>query len=165
MHLLRPTHQTGQGSRAEGGAARKGRGGESRLRAVLSDLCAHLRGPERSRQPSGQDGQERSRLSSPRGSRDPSLDHLSAPVEIMQPSKNPWADIPKINHDLLAPLENTPWTYFLLVGGLSVVVTTGAGAWIYQIETGIGQTNLHPPIFWAAYIASFVYWIGVSHSG
>jgi Ni/Fe-hydrogenase subunit HybB-like protein len=83
----------------------------------------------------------------------------------MEPSQNPWADIPKINHDLLAPLQNTPWTYFLLVGGLSVVVATGAGAWIYQIETGIGQTNLHPPIFWAAYIASFVYWIGVSHSG
>ena len=41
----------------------------------------------------------------------------------------------------------------------------GAGAWIYQIETGIGQTNLHPPIFWTSYIASFVYWIGVSHSG
>ena len=57
----------------------------------------------------------------------------------MEPSQNPWADIPKINHDLLAPLQNTPWTYFLLVGGLSVVVATGAGAWIYQTETGIGQ--------------------------
>ena len=32
-------------------------------------------------------------------------------------------------------------------------------------QVGIGQTNLHPPIFWSAYIASFVYWIGVSHSG
>ena len=32
-------------------------------------------------------------------------------------------------------------------------------------KTGIGRTNLHPPIFWSAYIASFVYWIGVSHSG
>ena len=48
---------------------------------------------------------------------------------------------------------------------LAAIVSAGAGAWIYQIETGIGQTNLHPPIFWSAYIASFVYWIGVSHSG
>jgi Ni/Fe-hydrogenase subunit HybB-like protein len=48
---------------------------------------------------------------------------------------------------------------------LGSIVAAGAGAWIYQIETGIGQTNLHPPIFWSAYIASFVYWIGVSHSG
>src|SRR5438105_4092237 len=33
------------------------------------------------------------------------------------------------------------------------------------MEAGRGQTSLHPPIFWGAYIASFVYWIGVSHSG
>ena len=76
-----------------------------------------------------------------------------------------WDDMPAINRDLLAPLEGVSPGYVLLVLALGSLVAAGAGAWVYQVEIGIGQTNLHPPIFWSAYIASFVYWIGVSHSG
>lgn len=76
-----------------------------------------------------------------------------------------WNDMPVINRDLLAPMQGASPAYLLLVVVLASIVAVGAGAWVYQIETGIGQTNLHPPIFWSAYIASFVYWIGVSHSG
>ncbi len=83
----------------------------------------------------------------------------------MNVARDAWHDMPKINRDLLAPLSTTGRGYLLLVCLLGTVVAAGAGAWMYQIETGIGQTNLHPPIFWSAYIASFVYWIGVSHSG
>ena len=83
----------------------------------------------------------------------------------MAANPNSWEQLPKINRELLAPMQGTTWQYVALVGGLASLVAAGAGAWIYQIETGIGQTNLHPPVFWAAYIASFVYWIGVSHSG
>lgn len=83
----------------------------------------------------------------------------------MESERAVWDQMPKINRDLLAPLQTTTWPYFLLVGSLGVIVAVGAGAWSYQIETGIGQTNLHKPVFWASYIASFVYWIGVSHSG
>jgi Ni/Fe-hydrogenase subunit HybB-like protein len=84
---------------------------------------------------------------------------------MMDQKKMGWEEMSKINRDLLAPLQGTGWPYFVLVGMLACVVTAGAGAWLYQVETGIGQTNLHPPIFWASYIASFVFWIGVSHSG
>jgi Ni/Fe-hydrogenase subunit HybB-like protein len=70
-----------------------------------------------------------------------------------------------INRELLAPLQTTTWPYYALIGLLAAMVAIAAGAWSYQIQTGIGQTNLHHPIFWAAYIASFVFWIGVSHSG
>lgn len=83
----------------------------------------------------------------------------------MATGKAAWNDMPVINRDLLAPLQNTSPGYFLLVACLAALVAAGAGAWYYQIETGIGQTNMHPPVFWGAYIASFVYWIGVSHSG
>ncbi len=76
-----------------------------------------------------------------------------------------WDDMPAINRDLLAPMEGVSPGYVLLVLVLGSLVAAGAGAWVYQVEVGIGQTNLHPPIFWSAYIASFVYWIGVSHSG
>jgi molybdopterin-containing oxidoreductase family membrane subunit len=83
----------------------------------------------------------------------------------MDQAENRWAEIPKINRDLLAPLQTVPRSYFFLVALLACVVAAGGGAWLYQIQTGLGQTHLHPPIFWAVYIASFVYWIGVSHSG
>jgi Ni/Fe-hydrogenase subunit HybB-like protein len=76
-----------------------------------------------------------------------------------------WNEMPAINRDLLAPLQGAGLGYLLLVVLLAAMVAAGAGAWFYQIETGIGRTNMHPPIFWGAYIASFVYWIGVSHSG
>ncbi len=76
-----------------------------------------------------------------------------------------WADMPTINRDLLAPLHGVSAGYLSLVFVLTAIAAAGAGAWVYQIQTGIGQTNLHPPVFWGAYIASFVYWIGVSHSG
>jgi Ni/Fe-hydrogenase subunit HybB-like protein len=79
--------------------------------------------------------------------------------------KKRWDQIPQINHDLLAPLQQTGRGYWLLVGLLVLGTLAGAGAWIYQVETGIGQTNLHKPIFWGIYIGSFLYWIGVSHSG
>jgi molybdopterin-containing oxidoreductase family membrane subunit len=76
-----------------------------------------------------------------------------------------WQEMPTINRDLLAPLEGASRGYVTLVAALVAVVAFGAGAWIYQIETGIGRTNMHPPVFWSSYIASFVFWIGVSHSG
>ncbi|MGH7229951.1 MAG: NrfD/PsrC family molybdoenzyme membrane anchor subunit [Nitrospiraceae bacterium] len=82
-----------------------------------------------------------------------------------EPTPKGWEQMPKINRDLLAPILTTHWTYFIVVGILACLVAAGAGAWTYQFETGIGQTNMHPPIFWALYIASFIFWIGVSHSG
>jgi len=83
----------------------------------------------------------------------------------MAEPRSTWEEMPRINRDLLAPLQGTTPAYVVLVIVLGAIVALGAGAWYYQIETGIGQTNLHAPIFWASYIASFVYWIGVSHSG
>ena len=76
-----------------------------------------------------------------------------------------WLDMPAINRDLLAPLTEVSGRYVALVFCLAIVASIGMGVWVYQIETGIGQTNMHPPVFWSSYIASFVYWIGVSHSG
>jgi molybdopterin-containing oxidoreductase family membrane subunit len=84
---------------------------------------------------------------------------------MMQSSDSVWREMPAINRDLLAPLEGASRGYVVLVAALAAVVAAGAGAWIYQIETGIGRTNMHPPVFWSSYIASFVFWIGVSHSG
>lgn len=70
-----------------------------------------------------------------------------------------------IDEDLLAPMLTVSRSYRVLIVLLATLVIAGALAWAYQIETGIGQTNLNPPIFWGIYIATFVFWVGVSHSG
>jgi len=74
-------------------------------------------------------------------------------------------DSAKIDEDLLAPMLGAGRAYRVLVALLAVLTAAGAVAWTYQIKTGIGQTNLNPPIFWGLYIATFVFWVGVSHSG
>ena len=79
--------------------------------------------------------------------------------------KEHWEQVQKINQDLLRPLTQTRWPYFLVLALLFALAFAAGVAWDYQLETGIGQTGLHPPIFWGIYIASFVFWVGVSHSG
>jgi molybdopterin-containing oxidoreductase family membrane subunit len=55
--------------------------------------------------------------------------------------------------------------YTVLLGlCLSSVVAAGI-AWLYQIETGIGVTIKNNPVGWALYITTFVFWVGIAHSG
>jgi Ni/Fe-hydrogenase subunit HybB-like protein len=63
--------------------------------------------------------------------------------------------------------SNLPATrrWFLGTGILVLVVLWGLGCFIYMMKTGMGVTGLNRPVFWGAYIASFVFWIGLSHSG
>ncbi|MCZ7664996.1 MAG: polysulfide reductase NrfD [Thermoleophilia bacterium] len=55
--------------------------------------------------------------------------------------------------------------FVLVVLFLGGVVTLGAFAFGWQIYRGIGVTGLNRPVFWGFYITSFVFWIGISHSG
>lgn len=38
-------------------------------------------------------------------------------------------------------------------------------AWIYQIRTGMGVAGISHPVGWGVYIGSFVFWVGIAHSG
>ncbi len=70
-----------------------------------------------------------------------------------------------LNQYSLSPMFYTTRAYFIFTLALSSVVAWGLAAWIYQIFTGMGVTGLRPPIFWGLYISSFVFWVGLSHSG
>jgi len=67
--------------------------------------------------------------------------------------------------DLLVTLRKPGRGYFLLVGFLIVLVGVGALAWMNQIRTGIGLAGKNSPVGWAMYITTFVYWVGIAHSG
>jgi molybdopterin-containing oxidoreductase family membrane subunit len=49
---------------------------------------------------------------------------------------------------------------FLALGVLGLL-----GAWVYQIRTGMGVAGVSFPVGWGVYIGSFVFWIGIAHSG
>jgi len=44
-------------------------------------------------------------------------------------------------------------------------VLAAAGAFTYQVWTGIGVWGIDRPVFWAFDITNFVFWIGISHAG
>ena len=65
----------------------------------------------------------------------------------------------QINSDLLRPLFNTSWRFYLLVvifGGVGLGLTT----WMAQAYLGYGITGIRWPIYWGFYVTSFVFWIG-----
>src|SRR3989441_2813854 len=73
--------------------------------------------------------------------------------------------ISAMNEDLLRPLVETSWRFWLLVIVLGGIVATGLVTWAYQMYRGFGMTGINNPIYWAFYITTFVFWIGISHAG
>jgi Ni/Fe-hydrogenase subunit HybB-like protein len=71
----------------------------------------------------------------------------------------------KLSEDLLRPLLETSWRFYLLVVLLGAIVLMGLGTWGYQMYNGFGVTGINNQIFWAFYITNFVFWIGISHAG
>ncbi len=39
------------------------------------------------------------------------------------------------------------------------------GSWMVQIVQGIGVSGLNSPVGWGVYITTFVFWVGIAHSG
>jgi molybdopterin-containing oxidoreductase family membrane subunit len=70
-----------------------------------------------------------------------------------------------LTEDLLRPLLHTSWRFWALVVVLGAVVVTGAGAFLYQLNRGIGVWGISWPVFWGFGITNFVFWIGISHAG
>jgi Ni/Fe-hydrogenase subunit HybB-like protein len=71
----------------------------------------------------------------------------------------------RINADLLRPLLQTSWRFYLIVSVAGLIVAGGVGFWLYQTYWGFGISGIGWPIFWAFYVTNFVFWIGISHAG
>jgi molybdopterin-containing oxidoreductase family membrane subunit len=71
----------------------------------------------------------------------------------------------RLSDDLMRPMIQTSWRFYLLVAFLGTIVAMGLGTWGYQMYMGFGLTGINNPIFWAFYITNFVFWIGISHAG
>ena len=74
-------------------------------------------------------------------------------------------DEPLINRELLRGALETPGWWKYAVASLAFLVVTGLVVFGFQINRGLGVTGLSRPVFWGAYITTFVFWVGISHAG
>ncbi|EIM31730.1 polysulfide reductase [Leptothrix ochracea L12] len=73
-----------------------------------------------------------------------------------------WA---KINKDVLKSMDRPRAAYWVIFAVSFLVFMVGVVCAYYQYETGLGVANLRNPQVWGLYISTFIFWIGMSHSG
>jgi Ni/Fe-hydrogenase subunit HybB-like protein len=71
----------------------------------------------------------------------------------------------QVNEDVIRALRPPGLIYKGAMAVLALGIAGLLGAWIYQIRTGMGVAGISHPVGWAVYIGSFVFWIGIAHSG
>jgi Ni/Fe-hydrogenase subunit HybB-like protein len=72
----------------------------------------------------------------------------------------------EMNRLVIDSMHRMGWDYRIVVAVLSVLALGGfVGAWLYQIRWGMGVAGIRRPNYWGVYIANFVFWVGISHSG
>jgi molybdopterin-containing oxidoreductase family membrane subunit len=72
----------------------------------------------------------------------------------------------EMNRIVLDAMQRTGKIYWIVVGILAAFALGGfLGGWLYQIWFGMGVTGLNRPNYWGIYLASFIFWIGISHAG
>jgi Ni/Fe-hydrogenase subunit HybB-like protein len=80
----------------------------------------------------------------------------------------PHPDVEKlgdVNRDILKILGRPGLGWWALFALATAGVGMFFGAWIYQIVKGIGVSGLNAPVGWGVYITTFVFWVGIAHSG
>ncbi len=70
-----------------------------------------------------------------------------------------------VNESVLDTVMQSGWRYWSLVTVLSAVLLNAIVCFTLQVRTGLWVTNFNRPVVWGVYEATFVFWIGISHSG
>ena len=71
----------------------------------------------------------------------------------------------EINDDVIKSMLTLTWKYWLALGISLTMVVSGFGLYYWQTTVGLGVWGTNDPIVWGVDIPSFIYWIGLSHSG
>src|SRR5688572_1026795 len=70
-----------------------------------------------------------------------------------------------VNRDVLKMLGKPGLGWWVLVLMAMAGVGVFATAWAIQMIKGIGVSGLTSPVGWGVYITTFVFWVGIAHSG
>ncbi|HEY2805898.1 MAG TPA: NrfD/PsrC family molybdoenzyme membrane anchor subunit [Gemmatimonadales bacterium] len=71
----------------------------------------------------------------------------------------------EVNRDIIRTLDPPGLGWFAAMGVVFVGLMIGGYCFAKQLKYGIGVTGYTPPIFWGTYITTFVFWVGIAHSG
>jgi molybdopterin-containing oxidoreductase family membrane subunit len=71
----------------------------------------------------------------------------------------------QINRDLLSVMQGASAGYWLLLAIAGGFVGLAGAIWLWQVYEGLGIAGYVHPVFWAAYIVTFVFWVGIAHAG
>jgi Ni/Fe-hydrogenase subunit HybB-like protein len=70
-----------------------------------------------------------------------------------------------VNRDILKMLGRPGRGYFILLGIAVAVMAWGAFTFLLMVYRGIGVSGLRNPVGWGVFITTFVFWVGIAHSG
>jgi Ni/Fe-hydrogenase subunit HybB-like protein len=71
----------------------------------------------------------------------------------------------EVNKGVLATLSPPGKKYWISIGILALIFGFGLACWLYQIIYGLGVAGISNPVGWGTYIITFVFWVGIAHSG
>jgi len=71
----------------------------------------------------------------------------------------------EINQAILQPMFRSGRLFWGSVAFLIGIISWGLYAWAYQIRWGFGVAGINRPVYWGFYIATFIFWVGISHAG
>jgi molybdopterin-containing oxidoreductase family membrane subunit len=71
----------------------------------------------------------------------------------------------EVNSDVLKALSRPGKGWWALFALAAAGVGLFFGSWGWQLYSGIGVSGLNSPVGWGVYITSFVFWVGIAHSG
>ncbi len=86
----------------------------------------------------------------------------TAEIEVPRESLPTLADA---NRDISRPISPPRWRYWLVLGICAALILAAAVAWTIQIRRGMGMAGINNPVNWGVYIVTFVFWVGIAHSG
>ena len=71
----------------------------------------------------------------------------------------------QVETDVLRAMKKPTGLYWVTILACFLLFNAGFSLWGYQIMKGIGVAGKNNPVGWALYITTFVFWVGIAHSG
>ncbi len=71
----------------------------------------------------------------------------------------------QIERDVLAAMGRPGAGWWIALATSALFFFGGLILWGYQIFRGLGVAGINNPVGWGVYIANFVFWVGIAHSG